>query len=592
MLLAVLLLQLLLYGRHAAAEPAFPPSLLLLPLDSFSNTSLVAPYHCNPTYATQPCSGHGDCLLLFDAALPSSARFLNASSAYPTPASSLPRGSLDPADFGSFDMLPAAVCACHQHWTGKGDYINHLALDGDSCGVSQQVVLGVSATLFVMFVPLLLLSIHRLYRWLAWLDSFVRLSTRIAPLSPHRGSTHSQATASEKRPRASMSSPSPKPSPTVRKGRRPLLHALHAHSTDITLVHPFCSLVNALCLLAFLALRIWTDWTIGTSWVMAVLMYAQHIPSHIAVCANTMTRLRLASALAGSRSTIASFRTLLQYTKWISIGVCLYAMGAWTLVLVVHGKQGSDQQLYAMLVLFVAFTSDFCMAAVVMVVATRYISRALTLQLERLSAEQCNQRLALAAKMRTHATAIAVVFVLVVAAMVLVSFPAQRQAGIPYFALLRLFITIVQLIERFRLIQPPKQHTTVAPPTQPQPAEPRSPRALSVVVLATKPTAALTNDTPARHDTAHSRAGVTGESSTTIHIAADRATSPTNDSVDGGTTASGGSGQSGAADESERRSSRVTLPPLPSPPAVDPSGLRRMSQPNEWPSLSAAGNFW
>ena len=579
MLLAVLLLQLLLYGRHAAAEPAFPPSLLLLPLDSFSNTSLVAPYHCNPTYATQPCSGHGDCLLLFDAALPSSARFLNASSAYPTPASSLPRGSLDPANFGSFDMLPAAVCACHQHWTGKGDYINHLALDGDSCGVSQQVVLGVSATLFVMFVPLLLLSIHRLYRWLAWLDSFVRLSTRIAPLSPHRGSTHSQATASEKRPRASMSSPSPKPSPTVRKGRRPLLHALHAHSTDITLVHPFCSLVNALCLLAFLALRIWTDWTIGTSWVMAVLMYAQHIPSHIAVCANTMTRLRLASALAGSRSTIASFRTLLQYTKWISIGVCLYAMGAWTLVLVVHGKQGSDQQLYAMLVLFVAFTSDFCMAAVVMVVATRYISRALTLQLERLSAEQCNQRFALAAKMRSNCRAIAVVFVLTVAAMCIVSVPAYRQAGIPYIALLRLFVTVIQVIIRFQLIQPPKRYGGIAPATPPLASGARPAKTTSVVLVTSQPNAALINNTFTTTDNAaNSKADNTADSSIVVRTAAssDDATSPTSDCVDGA-MASGGSEQSVVVEESKKRFARIILPPLPSPPTAKLDGLRRMS---------------
>ena len=570
LLIALLLLWQVLPA--AAAEHSFPPSLVVLPLTAFSNASIRAQYSCNPSYATEPCSGHGDCLLLLDAALPSSAAFLNASSVPPIPASSMSRSSLDPGDFESFDLLPAAVCACHAHWTGKGDYINHLAMDGDSCAINREAVLAVSGAVLLLFVPLLLLSIDRLYRWAVSLNASLLM---LSPQTVHPPSSQSQALTSDQRTVSASATEPPqhKQRRLVWKGRHQLLHVLRVRCMDITFIHPFCSLLLSLFLLVFLALRITTDWTIGTSWLMAALMYAQHIPSHIALCAYATTRLRLASALAGTRSNIASFRRALVWTKRIFVAVCIYAAGVWSLVLQAHGKQGGQQQLYAMLALFFCNTTDLGTAAMAVLASTRLITRALSLHLNRLSVEQRNERLALAAKVHKHAQTIAVILVVNMAVLIVISFPRYRQAGIPYYVLLRLLVTVSQVAARFRLLLPPKRLTaTVAPSNLPTAGRVEA-RKVSVAASAHKQLNAATSDASAagHMSTSPSDGAANPPAPVLLSSAAGggEATVAMVPSAESGTVRNG-SQPAVAADSKVEGSMRLSLAPLLRPLTIEP----------------------
>ena len=144
-----------------SAAGALPASYVLLPVSSFaSNTSLVVSYNCAPVHAATPCSGHGECYLLLDSAAAASLPYLHASTSAPIAVAS---SSLDTYNINSDTPLPAAVCICDSGWTGRGDYISHYAMDGDSCGISRAAIKSLNILALVLFILLLLLAIHRLY---------------------------------------------------------------------------------------------------------------------------------------------------------------------------------------------------------------------------------------------------------------------------------------------------------------------------------------------------------------------------------------------------------------------------------------------
>ena len=149
----------------AGKKSYLPRSFVLLPLSSFTNASLIAPYNCDPVLTYHSCSNHGDCQLLLDSAASYSQPFLRASSA---PTVSACDTSLDTNDMNVHTPLPVAVCLCHAGYTGRGDYINHFAMDSDSCAIYQPAVVGICSLSIVEFVVVLLLALHRLYRWYLW----------------------------------------------------------------------------------------------------------------------------------------------------------------------------------------------------------------------------------------------------------------------------------------------------------------------------------------------------------------------------------------------------------------------------------------
>ena len=460
-LLSVVLLCLL---RSVDAESSFPASFVLLPLDSFVNSSLVAEFACRPTYAATACSGHGQCMLLVDSAQPQSAAFVNASSSLPIPAASFSSSALNPHDFLSFTMLPASVCVCDGGWSGRGDFINHLALDGDSCGTNQRVIVGMCSTLLAICVPVLLLSIHRLYCWIA--------SQRASP-SPASGAppaippSRSVGLGSKQVSRSDVDviAVAADTGPRARPSASSQLGSARSRYTNITFVHPLCSLVVSACLIVHLSLRLWTDATVGTYWLMGALLYVHHVPACIALCANALSRLRLLASFARSRSAVDMFGSVVWWARRMYVVLNMYAAAVWLIVLLAEGKQAEQQQLYAILVLTLCYTSDICVG-LGQIVATRSISHALSLHIDRLSVEQRAGRLKLAAKLRCNAVSISIVILsMVLVTALLVAVPAYRQPGLPYYALCNHFITVGQAVARFHLIKPPKRSPsiTVAP---------------------------------------------------------------------------------------------------------------------------------
>ena len=452
LLLSVVLCEL----RPSKAESSFPASFVVLPLASFANQSLVAKYECRPTYAATACSGHGQCQLLFDSAQPSSAAaFLNSSSAQPIPASST---SLNPHDFPSFDMLPAAVCVCDNDWSGRGDFVNHFALDADSCAVNQHVVTGLCSALLALSIPLLLLSMRRLYCWFVWLPSPLQggigtVSTGPAAVSKKFSKTNADGMA--------VVDPAPKARTLQQQG------SLLNRCTSIVFVHPLCSLIVSACLTAYLALRLWTDATVGTYSLMGALLYVHHIPACIALCANALSRIRLLASFARSRSTIDMFGRVVLWARRSYIVLNIYAAGVWVLVLLAQGKQGYQQQLYAVLVLALPYTCDVAVG-VGQVAASHSISGALSLHLDRLSAEQRAGRLKLASKLRFNANCITFVLLAIVTITAwLVADASRRQAGLPYYALASHFITLLQAAARFHIIKPPKRSPSIVVAPEP-----------------------------------------------------------------------------------------------------------------------------
>ena len=298
----LLLLLLLSVLTFATAEEAFPLSFVLLPLSSFDNSSLIAAFQCSFLYGPSPCSGHGDCFVLLDSALASSDLLLNASSAPPLSIASLQAEALNPHDFSSFDALPTGVCVCHSGWTGRGDFINHLALDGDSCGVHQQTVVVLCSASLTFCIPLLLLCLQRLYCWYLWASEASEsrkglLAPRLSSLSLDGSSGQVEAVGGGK----------PGLTPRLQRPSRSQSTNRRRRWDDIALVHPLCSLLVVACLITHLSFRIWTDATVGTWWLMGALMYAHHIPCCIALCANALTRLRLVAAFARTRLNAGSF---------------------------------------------------------------------------------------------------------------------------------------------------------------------------------------------------------------------------------------------------------------------------------------------
>ena len=155
------------FAVQASAAVPLSATSVLLPLAAFTgnNTALVSAYACAPSYASTPCSGHGGCYLLLDSAANTSQPFIQAATVQPTLVSG---SSLDTDGIDGSTPLPAAVCVCDSGWTGRGDFINHSALDGDSCHVQQSAVVAQCVTGVVMMSLLLVLATYRLTRWYAW----------------------------------------------------------------------------------------------------------------------------------------------------------------------------------------------------------------------------------------------------------------------------------------------------------------------------------------------------------------------------------------------------------------------------------------
>ena len=491
-------------AAQQAAAAQLPDSYVLLPLTAFDTnnaTALVAAYHCTPTYASTPCSGHGSCYLLLDGAANASQPFLQAAATQPLLVGD---SALDTAGLDSATPLPAGVCVCEAGWSGRGDYISHWALSGDSCQVQQSAVAGLCITGIVLFSMLIVLALHRLLRWHAWhlaclstpnssqavaAGPDTRTSDRPSessdadsntnatlvhvappPLSPNRHTRPATSTLSinvavRQTPYSkarTLTSTAPYV-PTTQSQRQALWLKNVQH---ITFVHPFCSLIVGGCVLAYYVLRLSTTATIGSSYIMSALMYVQHQPFCVAITMGTANNLSLAAAFTRTTTGATGLSTVIRAAKRYLMGLCVYSLFGWLLVWFVPAYPSSQQTL-GVLVLLLGFLPDLLIGPI-SVTATRRVTAALVRHLELLSVEHQNERRTAYKKLRSFAYIItAVVTVNAVFCLIFVCSAELRQSGLPLFALAWHLTIFFILLVRLLLLRPPVRNGAFATAVHP-----------------------------------------------------------------------------------------------------------------------------
>ena len=512
---------------EAAATSTLPPTFILLPLSSFSNASLIAPYNCNPVLTSRSCNGHGDCHLLLDGQADYAQLYVNSSTADPIPAWET---SLDVHGIDADTLLPAAVCLCDTGYTGRGDYISYYALDGDSCGINRPAIVALCSLGIVEFTIVLLLAFHRLYRWHVWHEASVADSANwtrtfadvdsypssghhhgnepnnvppiLSPVTHTNSSSRVAEAVSTLTPSAGTPSPKADPAtptgplhPTRSHRRTPTIgggpiriHAraategstvvvktksqrrqlLYRHLGHITFLHPLLSVAVALLSITLFALRAGTDWTLNVSYTMSVLLYVQHVTFLLASSLAVLNTLRAASAITrtqtGVTAGVTGLSTVNRWAKRCLAGLCVYASIVCLLVFLVRADN-SQQQLITQLNLCICYT-PISILGLVSVVATRRITGSLVLHLDLLSAQQQRDRLEMARKLRRQSLMKACLLSAnTLASFVLALEPQFRQVGVPYFALIIQTSTAIILAGRLLLLrtQPAKRAVAPAP---------------------------------------------------------------------------------------------------------------------------------
>ena len=487
-----------------SAVRALPDTYILLPVSSFtSNTSLVADYSCSPTYTSTPCSGHGTCYLLLDSADAISLPYLNTSTAAPVIVAS---SSLDTYGIDVDTPLPAAVCVCGSGWTGRGDYINHFALDGDSCGNSKAAITALNIVAVVLFVPLLLLAIHRLYLWSVWHSATLHETVIAAPsqhddvsgnapvqqqsrstnvphsnqrIAPHSVvSPNNAATSRQPHPLLSATTASSgptKPSAAALVDHREAQHRginnsssdrhrralLKAHLSHITFLYPFCSLLFAVSSLLFFALRLFTDYTVGCDYGMSVLVYLNHVPFICCTTFGVANTLQVCGAIIGrQRQHLLSLITATRRYLGLLTVVTLFSYMVVFFVRYYHGRE----QLMAHLMLLLCWAPDFVILGPLSVGSFIRLLPALIADVDKLSVDQQAARYAVYNKLRSFCYLIGfLVTGNTIAILILSISPTLRQTGLPIYVYFWYYSAYGFIIVRLMLLQPPKSANNPQP---------------------------------------------------------------------------------------------------------------------------------
>ena len=482
---------------------ALPDAWILLPVAAIANSTLIAPYDCHTTYTDAACAGHGDCYLLLDSADPASQPYMQAADRPPLPVNS---SNLDQTGIDAAIPLPTAVCLCHSGYTGRADYIDHDARDGDSCAVSRATVRGLAATGCVLFSILGIIALFRLCGWYAWHHSkmtaiaafharpptpkrgkvdVVVASTAVSPtdaststvvVSPLLVSVQPMSgvrpldrmgtvravvhPASHVRTASTVSSASEAIDEKRRRRTRLLRHIQHE-----SFVHPACALALSLCSLAYFILRLTTTLTIGDSYIMSAIIYVQHVPYIAASCLGVAGTLQLAASIAKLK--LFKGADAVAIAKKCLIGLCLYQSVSWLGVfLLAHHHLGLDQQLAMQLFLLLCLSPDFLLGPITVLAVLR-INRALLSNLESLSVEQQQQRRSVHDKMRKMTITIAALTLAnSVTCLWLVADSRGRQAGLPYYAFVWHYSVFVLITVRLLVRRPPRPMAAVCPMPQ------------------------------------------------------------------------------------------------------------------------------
>ena len=489
---------------HQAGAQQLPDSFALLPLSAFTDsnhTTLVSDYNCDASYASSPCSGHGSCYLLLDSAAPNSQPFIQAAAIPPLPVS---QSSLDTYGIDHNTRLPAAVCICDSGWTGRGDYINHHALDGDSCHINHSVVVGLCITGIVLSSLLALLALRRLSQWCVWHSASLSHTTaaqrltqinnspttvdrkpterrshtpsaevdysvsRDAPAAARlsTAASNQQATTSVNQPPTACTSDNrtgPQPAPATRatcwQRRR---DALLKDVRHITFVHPLCSLIVAACILVYYTLRLTSSHTIGSDYVLSAFLYVGHQPFCVAMGMAAANNLQLAAAFTRSQPGASGLSHVIRAAERYHIALCFYSFLGWIVIWLVPAYPDQQQSL-GVAILMLCFFPDLLIGPTT-VFANRRVTAALIQNLESLTAEQQNERRTVYRKLRNFSWMIMVIVVVNGVMCVLLAASASlRQAGLPLYSLVwPLTVPVLVLGLRLLLLKMPRRNPSSA----------------------------------------------------------------------------------------------------------------------------------
>ena len=520
--MAVLLLFVLLTTAGLAAAGSLPATFVVLPLSSFADATLVSAYSCSPTYSSSPCSGHGSCYLLLDSAANTSQQLLNQSTAQPTPVDS---SAFDTHGIDSTTPLPAAVCICDSGWAGRGDYLSHHALDGDSCDINEHVTNALCSVGIFFFALLILLALHRLSRWLSWYRQCADGETAAAlasQLSSDDADEQTKSRGQRSRTKEAVNNGVVTTQPVVvspRGANAPVAAAFnytnHTNTTNnkpwvaggramgtnrasggggtrgtatnrqlalnkkqnggggggtlwaamahISFCHPLLSIIFAITIGVFFLLRITTGLVLGESYVMSALFYVGNNAYFIGICVATYHMLRLAATITRTQTGAGGLSAVMRRVRFCMRTLVAYNLVAWLLVFALPSVQQA-QQITSILIL-TALHLPVWSVAILSLTATRRITAALILNIDKLSAQQREARLTVCRKLRSQANVVTVMVTLDAAmCLMLVVSAAVRQAGMPYFHLLSQYFCWLTLFIRLLLIQPPGgSPATIAP---------------------------------------------------------------------------------------------------------------------------------
>ena len=469
------LLGLLLAWSSASPVRALPSSWILLPIPAIVDTNLTAGYDCQPTYTAAPCAGNGDCYLLLDSDSAASDPFLQSATVPPIPVNLSTLAHIH----GNI-ALPAAVCLCYDGYTGRGDYVDHDANDGDSCAVYQPIINSLAASGCALFSLLILLALVRLRGWYVWHRSTVLAAAALTahPPSPKSPPLKLDAllspSASHASPAALVTSPissQAQQTDAVRsQSRASTLISTHVdlesrrrtrlvrHLKHESFIYPSLALALSIGSLTYCVLRLTTSLSIGNSYAMSAVIYLQHIPYIAASCLGMAGTVQLATSVAKLKSGVD-----IAVVKKCLLGLCAYQFVAWLALFFLLHHFGGHQQLVVQLFLLLCLCPDFLLGPIT-VLAVRRINRALLTNLDSLSAMQQQQRRLAHQKVMRMAASVAILTLgNSVVCLWLTADSQSRQTGLPYYAFVWHYSVFVLIGVRLAEVQPPRPISAVCP---------------------------------------------------------------------------------------------------------------------------------
>ena len=234
----------------------------------------------------------------------------------------------------------------------------------------------------------------------------------------------------------------------------------------ITFVHPFCSLLVAACALTYYVMRLTSDRTIGSDYVLSAVVYVEHQPFCVAMGMAAANNLKLAAALTRTQPGAGGVSRIIRAVERYHVALCFYSLVGWITVWLVPAYP-SHQQPLSIAMILLAFFPDVLIGPAT-VLATRRVTAALIQNLDWLTAAQQQERRTVYRKLRNFSTMIALLVSANAAVLILLAISnSVRQAGLPLYALAWHLSSFFILGVRLLLLKAPRRRAAATATVHP-----------------------------------------------------------------------------------------------------------------------------